>query len=78
MERFHSGVSELGARLREAREAASVTQTSLAEAAGISRPAVSQFESGLKRPELETVERLAFALDVRAGWLAFGEAPRGR
>lgn len=50
-----------------------MTQTALAEAVGISRPAVSQFEAGVKRPELETMERLAFALDVRGRALYAGE-----
>lgn len=74
--RFQSGVGDLGARLHDAREAAGETQRSLGEAAGITGPAVARYEGGDSRPSLEVVELLAHALEVRAGWLAFGEEPR--
>ena len=69
-------VAGFAGRLREAREAAGLTLWGLGDAAGISGPAVSQFEHGPKLPTLETAARLAAALGVRAGWLAFGEPPR--
>ena len=62
-------------RLREARAAAGFSLRGLGRAAGISGPAVSQFEHGPRLPTLETAARLAAALGVRAGWLAFGELP---
>lgn len=48
----------------------------LAEAIGVSRPTVSQYEHGEMRLDLDTLERAAHHLGVRAGWLAFGELPR--
>ena len=73
-----SGVPGLGARVREARLAAGETQASLGALAGISGPGVARIEGGASQPSLETAERLAWALEVRAGWLAFGEEPRSR
>lgn len=49
-------------RLTEARLAARMTQTELAEAVGVSRQAVSTYELGTKSPEPETMQRLAAAL----------------
>lgn len=76
MARFRSKLEGLGERLREARTAAGVTQEQLAEAIGVSRPAVSQYEHGEMRPGLDTLERAAHHLGVRAGWLGFAELPR--
>ena len=73
---FRSGVEGVGERLHDARESAGETQRSLGEAAGISGPAVARIERGQSRPSLEAAARLAAALGVRAGWLAFGELPR--
>lgn len=70
-----AGPAGLGARLRHARGLAGQTQDTLAEAVGVSRPAVARFEAGTSGATLETVWALAQALGVRAGWLAFGEAP---
>lgn len=75
---FQSAVGGLGARVREAREAAGQTTRSLAELAGMSAPGVTRIEMGDSGASLAAVERLAWALEVRAGWLAFGEEPRAR
>lgn len=66
----------VGARLREARAATGLSQHALARTVGISQPSLSHAESGIIVPELDTLEALARALGVRAGWLAFGEEPR--
>lgn len=69
------GPAGLGARLKHARGLAGQTQDTLAQAVGVSRPAVARFEAGTSGASLETVWAMAGALGVRAGWLAFGEAP---
>lgn len=66
----------VGARLRDARAATGISQHALARFVGISQPSLSHAESGIIVPELDTLEALALALGVRAGWLAFGEEPR--
>lgn len=68
----------VGARLREARAAAGITQAALGAAVGVAQPSLAQFEAGVRVPELDALDALAQALAVRAGWLAFGEAPRER
>lgn len=69
---------EVGARLREARDAAGLTQRALAAAVDLAQPTIAQFEVGLRVPELDTLAALAQVLRLRAGWLAFGEEPRAR
>lgn len=64
---------EFGARLRTPRQ---VSQTEIAEAMGVSKATVSNWEHGLKEPaDLGTITKLAFVLGVRPAWLAFGEEP---
>jgi len=63
----------LGARLRIARERKGWTQQQVGTAVGITRAAVARFEGGAAMPMVQTCAELARVLDVRAGWLAFGE-----
>ena len=68
-------------RLRELRDAGSLTQAALAERAALSEAAIKQFESGRREPTYETLTKLARALGVSL--LAFDqdaepEKPRGR
>ena len=57
-----------GAMLRQARRAANLSQTELAERAGMSRSAISALERGLKhRPHQYTVGALADALRLAPG-----------
>jgi transcriptional regulator with XRE-family HTH domain len=58
------GVEQFGARLRELREAAGLTQLGLAQKAGLHREAVGQLERGTRHPAWETVLALAEALGV--------------
>jgi ribosome-binding protein aMBF1 (putative translation factor) len=53
---------ELGKTVRELRERQGWTQTRLAEAAGMTQPAVARFEAGGTVPTLPVLERLAHAL----------------
>ncbi len=58
-------------RLRVARELAGLSQTQLADRAGVSAAAVSQFEGGAARPSTETITSLGTALNVPVGF--FGQ-----
>ena len=51
-----------GARLRELRTAAGLTQRELAKRSGTSSAAISNFEAGNNAPTLGTLVRLAYAL----------------
>ena len=56
---------EIGAAVRIARETLGWTQTYLAERAGMKQHALSRVESGDVLPTLETVHRIATALESR-------------
>jgi DNA-binding XRE family transcriptional regulator len=64
----HSAVAidgvRLGARLRELRVAAGLTQAELARRTGIHRPNIARVEAGRHTPSLETLARLASAIGV--------------
>lgn len=53
-----------GRRLKELREAASLTQQQLAEKAGLNQFGVAKLEQGVRSPAWETVQALARALGV--------------
>lgn len=55
---------ELGRSVREVREERGWSQTQLAEAAGMTQPAVARFEAGGTVPTIPVLERLAHALDL--------------
>lgn len=67
-----SGHGELALRLRESREAAGLSRRALGLASGTSDTSVRQAEEGDYLPSLATVEKLAAALGVSAGWLGYG------
>lgn len=56
-----------GKNLRRARLKASMTQLALATASGTTESYISQIEGGQINVTLETMERLAAALDMAAG-----------
>ena len=71
------------ARLKELREAAGLTQGGLAELAGMSKGGIANLEQGIRKPSLETAQKIATALSLSCE--AFNEpaesdepAPRGR
>lgn len=66
----------LGERLFEARQAAGLGMLALARRAGLANATVNDIEKGRHIPAADTIERLARALRVRPGWLAFGEGER--
>ena len=69
-----TGDCKIGSRIRAARESANLTQQQLADAVGApgGRQQVSGWETGLRTPRRETLERIAEVLGVKAGWLMFG------
>lgn len=56
--------TKLGARVRELRMAAGLTQAELARRTGIHRPNIARVEAGRHTPSLETLARLAAAIGV--------------
>jgi DNA-binding XRE family transcriptional regulator len=63
-------------RLRELREGAALTQTELAEKAGLTREGVAQLETGRRKPAWETVLALCEALGCSCE--AFTRPPAAR
>ena len=55
---------ELGRAVREMRERRGWTQAQLAQAAGMTQPAVARFEAGGTVPTIPVLERLASALEA--------------
>src|SRR5258707_15866782 len=66
----------LGARLREAREAAGLTQEQVAKLLGIPRPAISEMESETRNVSAGELKQLAACYKVSLPWLA-GEPSYG-
>lgn len=64
-----------GQRIKSARKAVGITQAELADRLGISYVGVSQWENNLRNPKLETLQRIADALDVPVGEL-LGATPQ--
>ena len=62
----------IGARVREARQRAGLSQTALAERVGVSQPAVAAWETGAYDPRRVVIARIADVLDVSPDWLASG------
>ncbi len=70
-------MSTLAERLREAREDKGVTQEDLADAAGVSKQAVSKIENGgTLKPAMSTMEPIARLLGVNVRWLVDGKPPK--
>lgn len=67
----------MGSRIRAARIAAGMaTQRELAAAIGAQQEQVSRYETGKKRPNIDTLARIAEATGHRMMWLATGNGPR--
>jgi len=65
----------LGARLRELRLAAGLTQAELARRTGIHRPNIARVEAGRHTPSLETLARIANAIGVSTTHVLVSRAP---
>lgn len=56
-------------RLRELRRKNGYTQSGLAKALGVSQSKVSNWEAGIRKPNFDTLERIAKILGVTVGYL---------
>jgi transcriptional regulator with XRE-family HTH domain len=65
----------LGAAVVEQRVARGLSQKELAELCGTSQPAIARLESGAQAPRVDTLRRIAHALDCE---LLVGLQPRTR
>lgn len=63
----------LGGRLRARREELGLSYRAVARAAGVSDMTVRATEQDQTSPSIDTAERLAKALGISSGWLAFGD-----
>ena len=72
---FLNKTMDLKERIKNSRIAAKMTQEELAKAVGKTRNAVTQWESGASRPRLNTLEKIAEALNVSIDWLLTGNTP---
>lgn len=54
----------IGEKIKQARKKAGYTQKKLGEKLGISQVRVAQYESGIRNPKIETVRKIAEALNV--------------
>jgi transcriptional regulator with XRE-family HTH domain len=68
---------EISMFVRNAREAAGMTQVELADRAGTAQPAVAAYESGARTPNLSTLERLLGACEHDVELLAHPRVRRG-
>lgn len=55
---------EVGASIKNARQAVFVTQAELAHRLGVTPQSISAYERGIKKPKIETLERISAALEV--------------
>lgn len=63
---------ELNERIIQARKQAGLTQEQLGEKLGVSRQAVSKWESGQANPDVSYVMEMCRIFNVSADWLLFG------
>ncbi len=69
-------VNNLGNRIREARNAAGLTQPQMAESLGLSLRTYQKYEEGSRRPPLDTLVNIALKLHVSTDWLlGIGDSP---
>ena len=62
----------LPARLRKARKQTNLTRAGLAQKVGLTSEVAAYIEAGERVPTVATIARLASALGIAAGWLAYG------
>lgn len=67
--------AEVAQRLREAREYVGLSQDEVAQALGLSRPAITNIETGNRKVEAVELERLAKLYGQSVNYLLSGEDP---
>jgi transcriptional regulator with XRE-family HTH domain len=65
---------DLAARLRQAREAAGLSQGQVAKLLGIHRPTLSEIEAGRRKVTAQELNEFANCYAVSLHWLANGES----
>lgn len=68
----------LGARLRTIRKKRGLTQAGLAKQAGVSITTVQRAEWGTFEPRVESVMKIANALQVSVDWMLMGKGKEPR
>ena len=68
---------ELHERIASVRKAAGLTQEQLGEKLGVTRQAVSKWESNQATPDTATIARLCVELNVSADFILLGKEPEG-
>lgn len=63
-------------RLRKARKLCNIAPSALGPRVGLDVHVAANIEAGNRLPTVGSVARLAFALGVSAGWLAYGLGPQ--
>ena len=66
-------MSYVGKNIKRFREEKSLTQDALAEKLSVTRQAVSNWECGKTEPDIETLHKIACALEVSVEELIYGE-----
>lgn len=70
-------ILEIGQSIQEARKKAKLTQKELAEKVGIATITVQQYERGVRTPKIETLQKIAQALNIDVGVLYGVEVDKG-
>jgi transcriptional regulator with XRE-family HTH domain len=66
------GVEQVGQRIAELRQAQRLTRKALGAASQLAGQAIANIEQKGMLPRVDALERIAHALGVPPGWLAFG------
>lgn len=66
---------DFGQRLTDARKKKGISQESLAEAVGVSRQAVSKWETGESKPDVSNLIAICNTLDLNVEYLCLGKVP---
>lgn len=64
--------NSINERIKNRRKELNMSQTDLANQVGLKPPAISQYESGARRPSYEALRKLSFALKVSTEYLVSG------
>lgn len=62
-------MKSVGDQIKQCREALQMTKSELAEEAGLTPAAITQFENGDREPSLESLKKLADALEISVNYL---------
>lgn len=63
----------IGERIKEMRMQKKITQSELADRLGVPYQSIGQWERSVRNPKIETLQKIAEALDVDINWLMHGK-----